>query len=142
MLELTLDPDCINFSKGNRISLPLLKNEIDRRILKITSMIMNLPESNPSPSNKDVNKTSQTQCSQTDNQVEIKNEPLQIENDEDTKIQNFMKASFKKEKESSKNSDKNKENKSIEKSLKKVKSNEKIRIADVLSGKKQEPQPT
>ena len=40
---MTSDPECIHFHSGNRISLPLLKNEIDRKILKIICMAKQLP---------------------------------------------------------------------------------------------------
>lgn len=42
MIGLTTDPETIRFHQGSNISLPLLKNEIDRRILKITCMVNNL----------------------------------------------------------------------------------------------------
>lgn len=39
MIELTSDPDAICFLSNQQIILPLLKNQIDRRIIKITYMI-------------------------------------------------------------------------------------------------------
>jgi hypothetical protein len=39
MLELASDPECIQFTHGKRISLPLLKHEIDRRMLKIACLV-------------------------------------------------------------------------------------------------------
>lgn len=42
MLQLASDPESIRFLQGNRISLPLLKNEIDRRMLKITCLVKRL----------------------------------------------------------------------------------------------------
>lgn len=39
MEKLINDPECIPFMNKKQVSLPLLKNEIDRRILKITTMI-------------------------------------------------------------------------------------------------------
>lgn len=39
MIHLLHDPQAIKFTQGNSINLNLLKNEIDRRILKISTMI-------------------------------------------------------------------------------------------------------
>lgn len=38
MLDLLQDPQAIRFTDGKKINLKLLKNEIDRRILKITAL--------------------------------------------------------------------------------------------------------
>jgi hypothetical protein len=42
MMDLASDPESIRFLTGNRISLPLLKHEIDRRMLKITCLVKRL----------------------------------------------------------------------------------------------------
>lgn len=43
MIGLLQDEHAIRFTDGKRIHLKLLKNEIDRRILKITTLISGLP---------------------------------------------------------------------------------------------------
>lgn len=46
MQEIFKDKESIRFTNGKNIHLNLLKNEIDRRILKITAMVNNLDSGN------------------------------------------------------------------------------------------------
>lgn len=46
MQAILRDKGCIRFTNGKNINLNLLKNEIDRRILKITAMVNNLDTGN------------------------------------------------------------------------------------------------
>lgn len=46
MQAILRDKECIRFTNGKNVNLNLLKNEIDRRILKITAMVNNLDSGN------------------------------------------------------------------------------------------------